>query len=110
MIEFTYQVKTKTGDPVDIEFDDQRLQKVVESRTKLQKKYGARMADKIMQRIAALEAADTMEDLKPMPGKWHELVGDYAGCWAAHLEQPYRLVVRPEPPTTVVIIDIVDYH
>jgi len=95
---------------VDIEFSDQRLQKVVESRAKLQKKYGARMAEKIMQRLAALAAADTMEDLKPMPGNWHQLVGDYAGCWASHLEQPYRLVVRPEPPSTAFIVEIVDYH
>ena len=95
---------------MDIEFGDQRMRKVVENRSKLQKKYGARMAQKIQQRMAALEAADTMEDLLPFPGKWHQLVGDYGGCWAAHLEEPYRLIVRPEPPSTAVIVEIVNYH
>jgi proteic killer suppression protein len=95
---------------VDIEFSDQRLRKVVESRAKMQKKYGSVMTEKIAQRLAALEAADTMEELRALPGKWHPLVGDYAGCWAAHLEEPYRLIVKPDPPGTIVIIEIVDYH
>lgn len=75
--------------------------------------------------MADLSAAPTLEDLRTLPGRLHELTGDRKGQLALDLQQPYRLVIEPteEPApvkddggldwrriTAVTIVEIVDYH
>ena len=47
-------------------------------------------------RLNALYAATTLEDVRYLPGHFHELTGNRKGQWACNLDQPYRLVFRPQ--------------
>jgi len=70
-------------------------------------------------RIKSMLYAENFEDLKNVPGNFHELLGNRKGQWACNLDQPYRLISKgAEPNETVVwanvnkatILEIVDYH
>lgn len=90
----------------------------------MRRKHGEARAKKIGVRIAGLHASSTMLDLRSLPGQWHPLVADRAECWAAHLDEPHRLIIRPAEPvprlddggidwnavTRVVVVSIEDYH
>lgn len=91
----------------------------------LQKQWGADGAKKITLRLQQLVAATTLADLRTLPGRCHELVGDLDGLLAIDVHQPYRLVLRPTAnpaPTkadggldwhrvdSVIVVDIIDYH
>lgn len=109
---------------MEVTFDDRSLGEMCESDKELRKMYGPVRAKKIQTRITALRAAETLQDMRSLPGHCHELKGDLAGQLALDLEQPYRLLFRPkERPdpgpgggldwrlvTAVVITTIVDYH
>ncbi|MEW2189413.1 type II toxin-antitoxin system RelE/ParE family toxin [Streptomyces microflavus] len=90
----------------------------------MRRTYGAVLAKKIAQRLAALRAAETLEDMRPPAlGKCHELSGDKDGCLSLHLTANWRLVFSPEEYeeedqgglkwssiTSVTIEEIEDYH
>ena len=76
-------------------------------------------------RLDDMDAATTLEDVRHLPGNYHELKADRKGKWACDLDQPYRLVFKPhEDPiptdesgkyiwieiTGVEIIEITNYH
>ncbi|GGV01664.1 hypothetical protein GCM10010495_10980 [Kitasatospora herbaricolor] len=100
------------------------MEKACASERDMRRQYGALLARKIGQRLAALEAAENLEDLRPPAvGKCHELTGDYAGCLALNLDANWRLIFRPErwsdngqggldwsAVDSVVVLSIVDYH
>lgn len=46
-------------------------------------------------RLGDLRNAYTLEDVRFLPGRYHELTGDHKGQWACDLDQPYRLVFEP---------------
>lgn len=92
---------------------------------KRQAEYGKTRSDKIKQRLGDLFDAVTLEDVRHLPGNYHELSGNRKGQWACDLDQPYRLIFIPheEPIPTdpngkyiwieikgVEIIEIVNYH
>lgn len=91
----------------------------------MRKALGDLRAKKFRARLNQLAQADTLEDVRFLPGHYHELTGDRKGQWACDLDQPYRLVFTPqERPiptnesgqyiwvliTTVEVIEIVNYH
>ena len=54
------------------------------------------MADLIQQRLAELADADTLEDMRMIPGaKCHELTQNLKGLLAVSLVHPDRLAFRP---------------
>jgi proteic killer suppression protein len=76
-------------------------------------------------RLTDLYDAESLEDVRYLPGKYHELIGNRKGQWSCDLDQPYRLIFQPcEDPipanehgqyiwleiVDVEIIEIVDYH
>lgn len=78
-----------------------------------------------MARLRDLLAAETLEDVRYLPGHYHELVGNRKGQWACDLDQPYRLIFEPHEnpiPTNkdgkyiwieikgVEIVEIENYH
>lgn len=110
---------------MDLTFADKDLKKCASDQRKCQKEMGKLRADLFLRRIADLEAANTLEDVRYMPGHYHELTQDRKGQWACDLDQPYRLVFRPhEDPIPedenhkyiwaeilgVEIVEIVNYH
>jgi proteic killer suppression protein len=110
---------------VNVTFKDKKLQKLANDNNKCQKEMGAIRAKKFNQRLGDLLNAHTLEDVRHLPGHYHELTGDRKGQWACDLDQPYRLVFEPHEipiPTDkdgktiwlqilgVEVIEIANYH
>lgn len=109
---------------MEVRFATSQLHKTMSSAGALNRRYGDIGARRIRTRLSQIEAADSLADLRSLPGRWHELTGDRAGHLAADLHQPYRMIVRPAEPvprtneggldwtrvTTVIITEIADYH
>lgn len=110
---------------MEIWFESRRLQRILSSERELVRRFGASGARKIQARLAQLEAADTLEDMRDLPGRCHELSGDRSGQLAVDVENPNRLIFEPtenpaptkadggldwEAVTAITVIEIVDYH
>jgi len=83
-------------------------------------------ANKLQQRLAELDAAATLADLRFLPGlRCHELGANRKGQLAVDLIHPFRLVFIPEhnplpnkadggldweKVKRIQIIDVIDYH
>lgn len=89
------------------------------------RKLGAARTEWYYKRLGQLLAAKCLEDVRNLPGNYHELKGDRKGQWACNLDNPYRLIFRPleDPIPTdedgkyiwaeilgVEIEEVVDYH
>lgn len=110
---------------MNITFQDKKLRKLANDERKLQTEFGKIRAKKITQRLVQLQIASTLEDVRELPGNFHELRNDRKGQWACDLDQPYRLIFTPHEnpiPTNehgqfhwieikgVEVIEIVNYH
>lgn len=106
-----------------ITFAIRKLEKLANDDRRLVKEFGKLRADKIKVRLTQLRFANTLEDVRNLPGNYHELTGNRKGQWACDLDQPYRLVFTPhEIPVDehgryvwmeingVEVIEIVNYH
>lgn len=110
---------------MNITFDNNKLKKIANDDRLAEKKLGKREAQLFKQRLDDLAAAQTLEDVRYLPGKYHELVENRKGQWACNLVYPYRLIFEPHEdpiPTNkdgqylwieikgIEIIEIEDYH
>jgi proteic killer suppression protein len=110
---------------MNISFYSKKLEKLANDDRKLLKEYGKVMASKIRLRLTQLRDANTLEDVRSLPGRFHELTDNRKGQWACDLVQPYRLVFEPHEKPVLVddhgcyiwvaikgveIIEITDYH
>jgi proteic killer suppression protein len=89
------------------------------------RKLGNKRAKLFGDRLDDIDAATSLEDVRYLPGNYHELKGDRKGQWACDLDQPYRLIFEPhEDPIPldengkyiwieikgVEILEITNYH
>jgi proteic killer suppression protein len=110
---------------MDISFATRRLKKTCDSKKELQRAHGKACAKKTMRRLADLEAAATLEAVRNLPGRCHELDGDRKGQLALDLASGKRLILEPAdhpPPVNehggldwervgaIRIVEIIDYH
>lgn len=109
---------------MDLEFDDAKLQKCCQTDKQMVRAYGPKSAKKLQARLNALRSLEVVADLWDLPGRWHVLTADRAGHFAADLDHPYRLIVRPTPPVprmpddsidwtrvrAVTVVEVFDYH
>jgi toxin HigB-1 len=111
---------------VEISFTNKKLAKICCSAKEMQAKHGKRMAEKIQQRLTELKGAETLADMRNLPGaRCHELTGNLAGNLAVDLVHPDRLIFSPDHDpmpelpdggldwqrvTKIVIEGIGDYH
>ena len=110
---------------MNITFADKKLERLANNDSRLVKKYGKLRAGKIKARLTQLRFATSLEDVRHLPGNYHELTGTRKGQWACDLDQPYRMVFTPhENPipanadgqfiwieiTGVEVIGIFNYH
>ncbi len=108
-----------------ITFEHKKLKKLANDFQKCQRDMGSLQAKLFNRRLQDLRDAETLEDVRHLPGHYHELTGDRKGQWSCSLDQPFRLVFRPlESPIPtdadgryiwseikgVIIIEIVNYH
>ena len=105
--------------------NDKALLKVLNHDDKAIREFGP-IREKILKtRVRALLDAETLEDVRFLPGHFHELVGDRKGQWACDLDQPFRLIFEPHEdpiPTDkdgkyiwieikgVELIEVTNYH
>ncbi len=110
---------------MEITFTDKKFEKLANDDRKLVKEFGKLRADKIKVRLAQLRYATTLEEVRHLPGNYHELTGNRKAQWACDLDQPYRLIFTPhENPIPVnehgqyvwkeiigvEVIEVVNYH
>lgn len=81
---------------VKIIFSDKRLRKIANDDRKMLKELGVRRAKLSRRRLSQLSAADTLEDVRALPGNFHELTENRKEQWTCDLDQPYRLVFTPQ--------------
>lgn len=102
-----------------ITFTDKKLEKLANDDRKMLKELGKVRATILRRRLTQLE------DVRNLPGNYHELTSNRKGQWACDLDQPYRLIFTPhENPiplnehgqyiwleiTGVEVIEIINYH
>ena len=110
---------------MDIIFLDESLRKTVNSEKRLRRKFPERRGKLIRRRLDDLRAAVTLEDMRHLTGRCHQLKDDRSGQLAVDLDYPYRLVFEPANNpiprhvggnldwtrvTAIIIIEVVDYH
>lgn len=110
---------------MEITFQNRKLEKLAENYSKCQQAMGSIRAKLYIKRLNDLYGALSLEDVRNLPGRYHELTNDRKGQWACDLDHPYRLIFEPhENPIPVdedgkyiwieikgvEIIEIVDYH
>lgn len=110
---------------MEVLFATGKLHRQLNSTAKVRTAYGDVMAKKIGLRLQQMQAAHSLDDLRNLPGRWHELTGDLKGSLACDLVHPHRLIFRPtaDPPPrrpdggldwsavdSVTISDVTDYH
>jgi proteic killer suppression protein len=108
-----------------VTFATRKLQKTLSSTADRAKSYGAINGKIIGRRLDVITAATTLEDLQHVPGKFHPLAHNRKGQFSFHIEEPLRLIFRPDHDplpldangnliwaqvTRVEILEIVDYH
>lgn len=110
---------------MEVSFASRKLQKVCESEKELRRAYGRDCARKVMSRLSDLRAAATLEEMRNLPGRCHELAGERAGQLGIDLAGGRRLVIAPaggwpkekkggahiwREIDAVQVLEIVDYH
>ncbi len=109
---------------MEVGFDDPRLEKLCRSEKELRKQFGVVRAKKVEARIKSLTAAETLTDMRQLPGRCHELTANLAGVLSLDLDHPYRLLFRPANATvpsagggldwtqvtSVVVMSVTDTH
>jgi len=110
---------------MEIKFTDKKLEKLANDDRKMLKELGSIRAKLLRRRLTQLETSKTLEEVRYLPGNYHELTENRKGQWACDLDQPYRLVFTPiERPipvndngqyvwieiTSVEIVEIINYH
>jgi plasmid maintenance system killer protein len=97
---FTKLVNTmRRRTALEVSFDDPGLGEMCASEKELRKKCGMVRAKKIGQRLKDLRAAETLADMRHLPGRCHELRENLAGHLSLDLDHPYRLLFRPAEDT-----------
>lgn len=110
---------------MDISFADKDLRKWANDDRKALKEMGKVRAEIYKKRLTQMSVATTLEDVRYLPGNYHDLKNNRKGKWACDLDQPYRLIFKPqEDPIPinedgqyiwseikgVEIIEIINYH
>ena len=108
-----------------ITFGSKKLEKLATDLKKCQMEMGKERSKLFYKRLNDLSNALTLDDVRNLPGNYHELTGNRKGQWACNLDQPYRLIFKPleDPiPTNssgqyiwleiegVEIIEVTNYH
>jgi len=81
---------------MDIKFKTNKLKEYANNDSLAKRKLGTTRAKLYKARLDDLRAAESLEELRHAPGKYHELVHDKKGQWACNLDQPYRLIFVPQ--------------
>ena len=80
---------------MNVYFNDKKLENLSKDLRKCKKALGEKRSKLFIQRLNDLYLADTLEDVRYLPGHYHELKENRKGQWACDLDHPYRLIFEP---------------
>jgi toxin HigB-1 len=111
---------------VEITFISRKLQKVCNSEKEMRARFGKPLAERLQQRLAELNAAETLEGIRRLlSARCHELSQNRKGQLAVDVVHPKRLIFEPDHNpvphkpdngldwshvTRIRVIEIIDYH
>ncbi|HEX6847100.1 MAG TPA: hypothetical protein VF144_08985 [Chitinophagaceae bacterium] len=110
---------------MNISFATKDLRKWANDDRKALKDLGKVRAMLYKRRLTQMQDAVTLEDVRFLAGNYHELKTTRKGQWGCDLDQPYRLVFKPQQNpipenedgqyiwkeiTGIEILDIINYH
>ena len=111
---------------MEINFRTRKLSRTFSSDREIKKVYGDAIAGTIRQRLAVLRKAPSLTSVPTgLPERRHRLSSDREGQYAVYLTHPYRLIFEPyhdpiplrddggvdtDRVTSILIIEVVDYH
>jgi len=111
---------------MEIRFAKSKLHSLCNDERKLRGAFGVACARRIQRRLAELQAAESLEDLRNLPqARCHELTADRKGQLAVDVEHPMRLIFEPDHQpvptkpdggldwsrvTQIRVLEITDYH
>ncbi len=103
---------------MEILFANSQIEKLCTSPERAVKKYGARCARILLDRMRQMRLAENIRELSQQSGHFHALTGERKGQWACNLLGGLRLVFVPgargemvlKEITYLTITEIVDYH
>ena len=84
---------------MEISFTNKKIAKICCSAKEMNAKHGKRMTEKLQQRLTELSAAETLADMRNLPGaRCHELAGNLAGClvlwtWFTPIDWSFRRIM-----------------
>lgn len=78
-----------------IVFENRKFEKQFNNKSKLVQAKGPVRAGKIQRHMDRLKAALTLEDMRNLPGRCHELCKNLADHLSLDLDHPYRLLFVP---------------
>lgn len=81
---------------MDILFRTRKLEKECNDTKLLVRRHGTLRAKLIRRRLDDLDAAETLEIMRTLPGRCHEMTTDWTGFLSVDLDHPYRLLFKPE--------------
>jgi proteic killer suppression protein len=90
---------------VDIDFSSRRLAKLCNESGERVKELGAQRAKILGRRLDQLRAAETLDVMRLLPGRCHELTGDRRGTLSVDLDGPYRLLFEPSNEPVPIKLD-----
>ena len=109
-----------------ISFKNHKLTKTFNSKSLLIREYGLKNARFIMNRMMVLNASPNLSDVPAQkPDRCHQLTGDRKGQFSVDIEQPFRLIFKPDQDplprkddggldinriTNITILSVEDYH
>jgi len=80
---------------MNITFATKELLKLANEPPMANRKLGTKRVRLFHRRLQDMMAASCFEDLKYLPGNYHQLSANRKDQWACDLDQPYRLVFMP---------------
>ena len=81
---------------MNIKFCNNKLKKYANKDRDGQKNLGAKRFKLFKRRLDQIKSAKNLEDLRYVPGRFHELKENKKGQWACDLDHPYRLIFTPQ--------------
>lgn len=80
---------------MEVFYKNKHLQRCAEDGKYSVRNLGPVRSEKYIRRVGDLCDAETLEEVRNLPGHYHELTGDRKGQWAVSLDGPYRLIFEP---------------
>ncbi len=82
---------------MNISFSSTKTQKLSISKKESTKKWGVSLSKRVRQRLAELDAAETLADMSRLPpARCHELSGARKGQFSVDVSVNFRLIFKPD--------------